>query len=109
MKTVIDVKDWTIGPAHDPYGATSVRITHGDVTATRYWDGFGREWFSIMRDGDRIHYREWMDGGHLCNITYCNHTLANMYARRYTGTTFSDAFEEFWSRDQGMYEIKGYI
>ena len=37
----INVKEGTIGPAHDPYGTTTVIVTLDDRTVTHYSDGLG--------------------------------------------------------------------
>ena len=39
MKCRLKVREFSIGPAHDPYGASEYTLEHGEDTTTYYRDG----------------------------------------------------------------------
>lgn len=57
---VIGMAQWTVGPHHDPYAATTLEVERGSKTAEWYADGFGtvRVRFYEKQDGKDILLRE---------------------------------------------------
>lgn len=42
--TTVNRRDWSIGPAHDPYGAQQMTFKHNGHETDLYCDGLGRIW-----------------------------------------------------------------
>ncbi|BCG50020.1 hypothetical protein [Ralstonia phage RP13] len=87
------VKQNTIGPRHDPYSATTIMVTKGNVCATRYTDGLGTELFCISVDGKDVKSRKWnffdKDKGKY------NELFARLIFKKWVGITPEEAMEEY--------------
>ena len=87
------VAERSIGPAHDPYGATTVRITlpHGTY-AEKYTDGLGFNRVELVKGNELVRHEEWHDA----------HVSAGQFkakcailCKRTVGITFDDAEEAY--------------
>lgn len=96
-KMKVDVKDGTIGPAHDPYGTHCVTVEVEDKKATWYYDGLGRNQVILSLRGEIKRDLSWND------VTYSKDSankeaLAKILFRRHVGITATDAEGEYCHR-----------
>ena len=94
----IKMREWSIGPSHDPYSAMEVVITNPatGARAELYEDGLGqrRAKFTAPIAGAEVSRREqwWHQGG-----SFDQRSLkANLLARRTTGQSFDDAIDAYY-------------
>lgn len=108
----IQYREWNIGPAHDPYGASELTVTLGDKTAVYYEDGLGRsklklfEGSQLVREDEHQDCFEHSDEGLRQNRQAFLKT--DIMFRRHVGIDIMDAREE---HDRNYVEdpIKGWM
>ena len=89
--------EWSIGPAHDPYGATEIKLLHNDGTAaTWYSDGLGTNRVKFYSDyqSTAIRVMGWYESGFTLEEKREERQLrlkANMLARHLVGISFDAA------------------
>lgn len=91
----IDIKTGTIGPRHDPYGTTEVRIANGIRRATFYSDGLGQYRFNLFEDGFPVRSEEWVDGPQAATLRL----KADIRCKQFVGVSFSTAEELFYGEE----------
>ncbi len=96
MEAKIKVKDWDIGPAHDPYSASLIEIRKGNITCESYNDGLGTDWVQVLQGDVVIVRREWNWFKTSPQQRKNNNLYANLLARRYSGMTFDEAEGKYY-------------
>ena len=95
------VREWSIGPAYDPYSATEITLTkpNGDA-ACYYSDGLGRNRVHLASDHNERSL-EWFTGfsSDEGRNARAQELKAQLLARRLMGVTFDDAYYEWVHSD----------
>lgn len=100
----VTVREWAIGPSHDPYSAWEITLSLQDGTKGMFYsDGLGRrsvEFFSDY-DDEPVRSFEWYDGARPEEMRRSKLLLlkANLLAKRIVGKRFDEA-EQKWEEQQ---------
>jgi hypothetical protein len=94
----IDIQTGTIGPAHDPYGTTTIRIADGDRRAKLYTDGLGFSRFKLLKGDSTVWSGEWHDGPQAATLRL----KADMLCEWFVGISFSAAEELFYGEEHAL-------
>jgi len=92
----VQIHDWNIGPAHDPYSASLITLKKDDISCECYNDGLGRDWVQVLKGDVVIVRREWNFFQTSPLQRRLNTLYSNLLARRYVGKRFDEAESEYY-------------
>lgn len=99
-KREISVTDGSVGPRHDPYGETTIRVVVGEKEGVHYSNGLGQFRVTLKTAGEIVR-EECFYTGMDAKRDLANETKAVIWFRRHVGITPDDAVGEYYAIPDG--------
>lgn len=107
----VKVKQSTIGPAHDPYGATELTARDGTKIATFYFDGLGTNEIELVDGELLVRHEEWHDNYGTPYLKVRMHLIelkARLLFKRFIGVDFDTLLTDYYNEEAKNYRPDPY-